>query len=113
MTIVDGRHCPASSDCCPASFGLASAINRIPCPHLSECAVSRVIATSNGFSTPVVKGAPALISWDCEAERLGRFQVDDELELGRLHDRPITAEDAPSIKTSLAVHLNEVRRIAH
>jgi hypothetical protein len=38
MINVDGRHCPASSDCCPASVGLLSAINRIPCPYSSKYA---------------------------------------------------------------------------
>jgi hypothetical protein len=48
MANVDGKHCPASStpvrlpsDCCPASVGLLSAINRIHCP---QCIGFRIIA---------------------------------------------------------------------
>jgi hypothetical protein len=28
MTNVDGKHCPASSDCCPASVGPLSGLHR-------------------------------------------------------------------------------------
>jgi hypothetical protein len=49
MTNVDGKHCPEWSDCCPASVGPLSAINRIHCPHSSECA---------GQSAPVGASKP-------------------------------------------------------
>jgi hypothetical protein len=49
---------------------------------------------------------------DGEAERLGGFEVDDEFELGRLHDRKVrwllTLKDAASIKPNLTEPLANV-----
>jgi hypothetical protein len=61
---------------------------------------------------------------DCEqhwrhvdAERPRRTQVDDELELGRLHDRQVgglgALEDAAGIDASLTKHVREVGSVAH
>ena len=36
MTNVDGRHCPASSDCCPLSLGLLSALRRTAVRNQSD-----------------------------------------------------------------------------
>ena len=36
MTTVDGRHRPASSDCCPASVGLLSGLRRTAVRNQSD-----------------------------------------------------------------------------
>src|SRR5262249_15560950 len=51
-----------------------------------------------------------------EAERLGGFQVDDELELGRLHNwhvrRARALEDLTDILAGLSIHPADARAIA-
>ena len=50
---------------------------------------------------------------DSEPERLGRFQVDDKLELGRLQNRQVggllALEDSASIDTGLTIGIGEAR----
>ena len=52
-----------------------------------------------------------------DAERPGGLQVDDELELGRLHDRQIgrlgALEDVAGIDAHLTITVREVGSIAH
>ena len=52
-----------------------------------------------------------------EAERLGGLQVDDELELGRLHDRQVggllTLEDPAGIDADLTIRIRNVSPVAH
>ena len=49
---------------------------------------------------------------DGDAERLGGREIDDELELGRLHDRQVGGlgafENAPSIDANLTITLRVV-----
>jgi hypothetical protein len=54
---------------------------------------------------------------DGDAKRLGRLEVDDELEPGWLHDRQVggldAIENAAGIDADLTIHVREVRSIAH
>ena len=48
-----------------------------------------------------------------EAERLGGLEVDDQLELGRLHDRQVgrlrALEDAAGVDADLAIGIRQAR----
>src|SRR5215469_15951699 len=52
-----------------------------------------------------------------EAERSGRYQIDDEFELGGLHDRQIgglrTLEDLTRVEAGLMKHAHSIGPIAH
>ena len=49
---------------------------------------------------------------DVEAERLGGLEVDDQLELGRLHDRQIggllALENAAGVDAGLPIHVDQI-----
>src|SRR3954468_16398781 len=55
--------------------------------------------------------------WYVEAERLGGFKIDYELDLRGLHDRqvgwPFTLENPPDIDASLTIGVGETTSIAH
>src|SRR5215471_20836539 len=55
--------------------------------------------------------------WDCDAERLCGFQIDEELEFCRLHHRQIgrllTLENAAGVNTSQTVRLCNLLAVAH
>ena len=55
--------------------------------------------------------------WNFEAERASGWQVDDKVELCRLHDRQIGGlfpfEDAPHIDSKLTVGVRYARAVAH
>ena len=52
-----------------------------------------------------------------EAERLGGLEIDDQLELGRLHDRQVgrllALEDAADIDADLTIRIRDVGSVAH
>src|SRR5215472_11736968 len=52
-----------------------------------------------------------------KAERLGGCQIDDELELGRLHHRQIgwlgAFQNAAGIDANLAINVREIGAVAH
>jgi hypothetical protein len=55
--------------------------------------------------------------WHIDAERPRRFQIDDELELGRLHDRQIgrvgALENSAGVDADLANTVRDVGSVAH
>ena len=55
--------------------------------------------------------------WHFEAERLCSLEVDDKLELGRLHDREVggfsALEDVASVDADLMKRVREVGSLAH
>src|SRR5215510_8376616 len=52
-----------------------------------------------------------------EAERLRRFQIDHQLELGRLQDRQVgglfALENPPDVIASVAIGIRKIRSVAH
>src|SRR5260370_12827161 len=55
--------------------------------------------------------------WHREAERLRRLEIDDQLELGRLHDGQIgrlgALENPTDVDAGLTISVGEVGRVAH
>src|SRR5262249_7841455 len=55
--------------------------------------------------------------WNGEIEGLGGFEVDDKLELARLHDRKVgrlvALENARSVVADLTISVSEVGSVAH
>src|SRR6516165_1679605 len=62
-------------------------------------------------------GAGEQRRWNFEAERPGGREIDDELELGRLHDRQlgrlVALEDAAGVDAELPIHLCQARSVVH
>src|SRR6202011_2346397 len=54
---------------------------------------------------------------DFDAERLGSLEIDDQLELGQLHNRQIgglfALEDSPGVDALLTIWVNKAGSIAH
>jgi hypothetical protein len=80
------------------------------------CAARPAIATSRRLFDYLV-GTAEHHRRDCDADGLGRIDIDDEVEFGRLDDRQVrrlgALEDAPGIDPNLAVSITEAGAIAH
>src|SRR5215813_12484081 len=85
---------------------------------INDLPVSSILVRSaHGNSFDHLVGAGEQIWWHLDAECAGGRQIDDELELGRLHDRQIRGlgalEDATHIDADLTIRIPNVGSIAH
>ena len=64
-----------------------------------------------------VRGAGEQRWWNLEAERFGGFEIDDQLEFGRLHHRQVgrlvALENAAGIHAGLTISVGKAGSVAH
>ena len=57
------------------------------------------------------------LRWYFQTERLGRLEIDDQLDLGGLHDRqvgrPLALENATRVESDLTLFLYQAGSVAH
>src|SRR6266700_5335112 len=75
------------------------------------------VRSAHGNSLDHLVGGCKQLVGHCEAEHAGALDVDDQLELGRLHDRQVrrlrTLEDATGIGAKLTPRIRDVASVAH
>src|SRR5262249_21470509 len=110
--VVEGVAAPRS----PIVGSFAARCARAASGHATTAPPSSVM-TSRRLTRSPRRRRLAARERHLEAERLRRFQIDHQLELGRLQDRQVgglfALENPPDVIASVAIGIRKIRSVAH